>query len=817
MDTGEPVERILPTLREYQTRAVTETRLSITPDCKRIVLVSPTGSGKSVILSEIIRLALEKGNTVLWLVHRRNLVYQMRDTLRNFGIEPGIIMAGEESDTLQKVQIGTYQTYQRRLQFEDGKFFIDASLVLIDECLTPDTEILTENGWMLIDGLDKEIKVAEYWQETGDIDFVVPKKHISKQYFGNIINITGRHTDISMTPEHEQPYTIMTTFNRRKQSAKDWKVSGNHLIPIAGYAVGDSKLTDYERLLIAASADGCFVDTSNKNHQIVQFHFSKTKKINRILSLIESAGLKYVETKPAARKGNVKPRRRFSLYFPPNTKKGLSEIRKLSSVSALWGKQFIDELVKWDGYTKGILYWSGTSKDDADYIQAVCALSGITCNRNIQIDRRKESYKDVHRITFSDSEYRGCQSTVKRTEPYSGKVVCVRVDSGNIIIRRNGKVSITGNCHRSLSEGYTGIIDRYAGKVLIGCTATPVRADNRPMGSIYDKIVDVISVSELMENGFLAQARYFASPIDLEGIKIVRGDYETKQLEKKTNTKKLVGDVVQNWLRIAKDRPTIVFCVTVKHSIHICEEFNKNGVPALHLDAKSTDEEREDAFRQMENGDITVLCNVALYQEGMDCPNISCVVMARPTKSLGLYRQCCGRGLRPKDNGGDCVIIDHGGCIEEHGLLTDEVEWTLEGKEKAWKKKEPKEKKKAMCKCPTCQAVFEGLKQCPDCGSELKTFGTKIDVVDAELQEIGKKKSYSMADKRRFYGMLKHWVPRQKNSNPNRVAGAYRGKFGVWPRGMDNVAPIEPDIAFLNYMKSQVIRFAKSRKAEARI
>ena len=498
IDTGEIIERVLPQLREYQLRAVTETRAAITADCKRIVLISPTGSGKSWIISEIIRLAVEKGNTVLWLVHRRNLVYQMRDTLQQFGINPGVIMAGEESDTLQKVQIGTYQTYQRRLKFEDGRFFIDASLILIDEC------------------------------------------------------------------------------------------------------------------------------------------------------------------------------------------------------------------------------------------------------------------------------------------------------------------------HRSLSESYLEIMKRYEGKVIIGCTATPCRADNRPMGKLYDKIVDVISVKELTDNGFLAQARYFAAPVDLKGVDTVRGDYDIKQLDQKVNTAKLVGDIVHNWLRIAQNRPTLVFCVTVKHSIHICEEFQKNGISAMHLDAKSSDEERDDAFRKIENGETTVLCNVALYQEGMDCPNISCVVMARSTKSLGLYRQCCGRGLRPKKHGGDCLILDHGGVIEEHGLLTDEVEWTLHGKDKAWKKKEPKEKKPAVCKCPACQQVFEGLKRCPDCGTELRTFGKKIEVVDAELQELSGKKSFSMADKRRWYGMLRHYA-NSKGYKDGWIFYKYKEKIGCQPKGMKDVAPIIPDQTFWNYIKYLQIKNAKSQ------
>ena len=131
IDTGEPVPR--PVLREYQQRAVDAVRGSITPDCKKIVMVLPTGAGKSIIFAEIIRLAADKGKTVLWLVHRRNLVYQMAETLRLFGIDVGIIMAGVDSQLSNQVQIGTYQTYHRRLQLQDGMFFINSDMLLIDE------------------------------------------------------------------------------------------------------------------------------------------------------------------------------------------------------------------------------------------------------------------------------------------------------------------------------------------------------------------------------------------------------------------------------------------------------------------------------------------------------------------------------------------------------------------------------------------------------------------------------------------------------------------------------------------------------------
>ena len=377
-------------------------------------------------------------------------------------------------------------------------------------------------------------------------------------------------------------------------------------------------------------------------------------------------------------------------------------------------------------------------------------------------------------------------------------------------------VVIVDECHRSISKSYKSLLKLYSDKIIIGFTATPARADGRGMGELYEEIIDIASIKDLTDQGYLCPVRYFVpARIDLDGVKIVMGDYQIKELAEKTIKKKLIGDIVDNWLRCAQNRKTIVFCVNVKHSIAICEEFNQRGIPAEHLDAHSTDEERDAVFKRMEGGAITVICNVALYQEGLDVPSVSCIVMARPTKSMGLYRQCVGRGLRIEDGKDDCIVMDHGNVIEEHGLLEWPVTWTLDGKKKAWSKPR-RETVQKLVKCAACGLVFMGRNTCPDCGTKVKSFAQKIETIDAELEEIdAKKEKGSMTEKRLFLGMLKWWVPRQKNNNPKRILGAFRGRYGTWPgHSYKDVGAIEPDQAFLNYMKYQQIKYIKRRERE---
>jgi superfamily II DNA or RNA helicase len=373
--------------------------------------------------------------------------------------------------------------------------------------------------------------------------------------------------------------------------------------------------------------------------------------------------------------------------------------------------------------------------------------------------------------------------------------------------------------HRACSKQYKDAIDHYRGQgaIIIGFTATPARGDGRPLGDVFEKLVQVIDVQELTDLGYLSPCRYFApSAPSLDDVNIVRGDYDVSALDKKMNQVKLVGDVVGNWLRLAPGRKTIVFAVSVAHSKALSAEFNRHGIPAYHLQASSSDEQREYAFQEMERGNIQVICNVALYQEGTDVPAVSCIILARPTKNLGLYRQMAGRGLRPVP-GKELYLLDHGGCIEENGLLTDPIEWTLEGKEKAWRKakgKEPKEKKDSICS--SCAFIFSGSKKCPTCGSEAKSFGKKVETLTGDLEEIGGKKKSTMEEKIRFYGMLLYYG-RAKGFKPGWSYWKYKERFGVAPKNGLHPPEISPDEAFYSWMKHLVIKFQKGKERVANV
>jgi len=373
--------------------------------------------------------------------------------------------------------------------------------------------------------------------------------------------------------------------------------------------------------------------------------------------------------------------------------------------------------------------------------------------------------------------------------------------------------------HASIAKTRKAILNLYKDDaIIIGLTATPARADGRPLGEMYDDIVCCSNINELTSLGHLVPAIYYGATElpDLNNIPMVAGDYNQKVLGERVNKEKLVGDILENWLRIASDRQTVVFATNVKHSKYIQTVFSRNGINIEHVDAHTPEEDRQYILKRFKDGDIQVVTNVGVFCEGADFPWASCVVLAKPSKSFTRFIQMAGRGIRPYPGKENCILIDHAGLIQMHGFLDEDVFWSLDGKEKAWEKKKRDKKEKPPMTCEQCQHIFKG-KECPKCGFEIPNYGKKIEVLEAELQEITrgktKKKEFTMEQKRRFMGMCEY-QRRLKGYAPGWASHLFRSKFGVWPNRFKDVSPIEPDKGFKNYLTHRAIAYHNSRKKQ---
>src|SRR6476620_1984786 len=176
-------------------------------------------------------------------------------------------------------------------------------------------------------------------------------------------------------------------------------------------------------------------------------------------------------------------------------------------------------------------------------------------------------------------------------------------------------------------------------------------------------------VADLIAQGYLVRTHVYA-PVnpDLKGVRTVAGDYVESQLAERMDTDRLVGGIIEHWHKFGKRRRTVCFAVSVGHSIHIRDEFLKSGVRAEHIDGSTPKAERDAALERLASGEIEVVTNCMVLTEGWDMPAIGCLILARPTRQLGLYRQMVGRGLRPAPEKTDCIVIDHSGATYRLGF-----------------------------------------------------------------------------------------------------------------------------------------------------
>src|SRR5690606_9801985 len=132
---------------------------------------------------------------------------------------------------------------------------------------------------------------------------------------------------------------------------------------------------------------------------------------------------------------------------------------------------------------------------------------------------------------------------------------------------------------------------------------------------------------------------------------------------------------------------------------------------------------------------------IATY--GYDVPEIRCVVVARPTKSIVLWHQMVGRGLRPKPDGDHCKVLDHGDNLRRLGAIEDEIRWRLdEGKEavinttREGDASRGKSPEPPPTECGECHYLFSRSRVCPKCGWEKPAAARDVETLEADLVRV---------------------------------------------------------------------------------
>lgn len=306
--------------------------------------------------------------------------------------------------------------------------------------------------------------------------------------------------------------------------------------------------------------------------------------------------------------------------------------------------------------------------------------------------------------------------------PKSDPAAPCQVGSVQTVVRRLDSmppfdVIFVDETHLARAKSYTKILDAFPNAVVLGLTATPWRLDGKGLGKVYEDIVVVERVSNLIRDGFLVQPRVFApvSP-NLAGVRTTGGDYNLADLAKLMDQDGLTGDIVRHYHELTPGRPAVVFASSVQHSLHLADRFKEAGYRAEHVDGKMRANERTEILARFRSGETQIVSNVDILTEGFDLPRLEVCILARPTQSSVKYLQCVGRVLRPAPGKREAIILDHAGCTLAHGFASDDRQYTLADVGK------PKKSDGAKVKvCPVCFSVQEAFaSKCTECGTKFQ-------------------------------------------------------------------------------------------------
>ena len=352
------------------------------------------------------------------------------------------------------------------------------------------------------------------------------------------------------------------------------------------------------------------------------------------------------------------------------------------------------------------------------------------CDKHVKKAENHYVWFLVHRKELVDQTI----STFNKFEIDTSNVLIAMVQtvSRHIENYRKPSMIVFDEAHHSQANQWKKIIDAFPNVPIIGLTATPCRMDGKPLGDIYQSMVEGVSVEWLIKHNYLCEYDYYAPHTNITDAKFKpKGtDYDLEDVSNKLEKAKIYGDVLKY---IDFNRKTIIYCPSINFSKKLCE-----SIPgAVHFDGNTPEQQRKEIIEKFRNGSIRILSNVDLIGEGFDVPDCDCVMLLRPTKSTALYIQQTMRCLRPAI-AKRAVIYDFVGNVFRHGLLTDKHEWSLTKTVKM--RNQSSDKEVLVRECKHCFKVYKGTSRiCPYCNFDNGKTQKEIEVEkQEELKKIEK-------------------------------------------------------------------------------
>lgn len=241
---------------------------------------------------------------------------------------------------------------------------------------------------------------------------------------------------------------------------------------------------------------------------------------------------------------------------------------------------------------------------------------------------------------------------------------------------------VIDECHHATADTYRRVLDYYGcfagsgkGANAVGITATMSRSDRGALGSIWQDVVYTVPISQLIADGYLVRPfgkRIVIKDLDLSRVRQVAGDLQKDALGTALEDANAPDAIAHAYREHAADRPGIIFMPTVHSADLVVEAMRAADFTTEGIYGHTPKSDRKRTLDRYKLGHVQVLVNAMVLTEGTNLPMTSCIVVARPTRSQGLYVQMAGRGLRlhPESGKTDCLILDIAGVTRSLKLAS---------------------------------------------------------------------------------------------------------------------------------------------------
>lgn len=242
---------------------------------------------------------------------------------------------------------------------------------------------------------------------------------------------------------------------------------------------------------------------------------------------------------------------------------------------------------------------------------------------------------------------------------------------------------IIDEAHHCIASGYQKLWEMYPHSKKLGVTATPWRMNHCGFRSLFSEIVLSKPIEWFVNEHYLSNYDYISIRRNSETQKAVNsidrygvdGDYLEAELSNVFDCDHIRAELYKSYKKFAEGKKGIIYAIDRRHAANIQDLYASHGVSIRMIDGTTPADERQSIIDDFKAGIVSVIVNVNIFSEGFDCPDIEFIQLARPTRSLTMYLQQVGRGLRISEGKEKSLILDNVGLYNRFGTPMANRHW----------------------------------------------------------------------------------------------------------------------------------------------